>query len=318
MGAGSPARGVVAIEPLTLSGDAGTKAESRSAGSLSASFLLISRPGIIAGVTVAGLSGMVLAAKGLPPPGAVLVCLSCILLAAAGSAVVNGLLDADRDARMRRLDARVAALGRVGRKEALAFSLALIAGSLALSLRYLNGAATLLLAGAVGSYTVLYTLFLKRRSPYGTVPGGIPGALPVLIGYAAVEPRLGADGILLFLLMLLWQPPHFWALALKHQEDYRSAGFPVMPVALGETYTKILIFAYAAALIPLSLGLWWMGYGSWGYASAAIVLGGFFLSSCYRNLVAKPRFGRAFGASILYILGILVAVILDVTFRHAR
>lgn len=269
-------------------------------------------------MTLSGLSGMVLAGKGLPPPGAALACLSCILMAAAGSAVANGLLDAERDARMRRLDARVAAFEKVGRKEAFALSLALIAGSLALSWRFLNGASTVLLAGAVGSYTVLYTLYLKRRSPYGTVPGGIPGALPVLIGYAAIDPRLGADGILLFLLMLLWQPPHFWALALKHREDYRSAGFPVMPVALGETYTKILIFAYAAALLPLSLGLWWMGYGSAGYALAAVILGVYFLISCYRNIVSKPRFGRAFGASILYILGILLAVIIDVSVHATR
>lgn len=261
---------------------------------------------------------MVLAGNGLPPPGVAIACLACILMAAAGSAVVNGLLDADRDARMRRLDARVAAFERVGRKEALGLSLALIACSLALSLRYLNSAATVLLVAAIGSYTVLYTLFLKRRSPYGTVPGGIPGALPVLIGYAAVEPRLGADGILLFLLMLLWQPPHFWALALKHREEYRSAGFPVMPVALGETYTKILIFAYAAALLPLSLCLWWLGYGSPTYAWAAVALGVFFLVSCYRNIVEMPRFGRAFGASIVYILGILLAVILDVISRSAR
>lgn len=318
MGAGSPARGGAAIEPLTLSGKTGPRVESHPGASLPASLLLISRPGIAAGVTLSGLAGMVLAGNGLPSPGEAVACLSCVLMAAAGSAVANGLLDADRDARMRRLDARVAALEKVGRREALALCLALIACSLALSWRYLNGAATVLLAAAVGSYTVLYTLFLKRRSPYGTVPGGIPGALPVLVGYAAVEPRLGADGILLFLLMLLWQPPHFWALALKHREDYRSAGFPVLPVAAGETYTKILIFAYAAALVPLSLGLWWMGFGSPAYASAAGALGIFFLVSCYRNIVAKPRFGRAFGASILYILGILLAVIVDVTCRSAR
>jgi protoheme IX farnesyltransferase len=261
---------------------------------------------------------MVLAGKGLPPPGAAIACLSCILLAAAGSAVVNGLLDADRDARMRRLDARVSALGKVGRKAALALSITLIAGSAAISWRYLNATAFFLLLGAVATYTVLYTLYLKRRSPYGTVPGGIPGALPVLVGYAAVDPGLGADGVLLFLLMLLWQPPHFWALALKHREDYRSAGFPVMPVALGEGYTKILIFAYAAALLPLSLGLWVLGYCSSGYASAALILGGFFLFSCYRYLVASSRFGRAFGASILYILGILLAVIIDVSVHAAR
>jgi len=283
-----------------------------------ASALLISRPGIAAGVTLSGLSGMALAGKGLPSSGAALACLSCILMAASGSAVMNGLLDADRDARMRRLDARVSALGKVGRKEALGLSLVLIAGSLALSWRFLNARATLLLLGAIVTYTVLYTLYLKRRSPYGTVPGGIPGALPVLIGYAAVEPHLGADGVLLFLLMLLWQPPHFWALALKYQEDYRSAGFPVMPVALGEPYTKILIFAYAAALLPLSMGLWWLGTCSSGYALAALSLGGVFLFSCYRNIVASARFGRAFGASILYILGLLLAVIVDVSAHAAR
>lgn len=261
---------------------------------------------------------MVLAGKGLPSPGAALVCLSCILMAAAGSAVVNGLLEADRDSRMKRLDARVSALEKVGRKEALALSLALIACSMVISWLHLNGTAAFLLLGAVVTYTVPYTLYLKRRSPYGTVPGGIPGALPILIGYAAVKPSLGADGVLLFLLMLLWQPPHFWALALKYREDYRSAGFPVMPVARGETYTKILIFAYAAALLPLSLGLWALGYCSSGYALAALFLGGFFLFFCYRNLVASPRFGRAFGVSILYILGILLAVIIDVSAHAAR
>jgi heme O synthase-like polyprenyltransferase len=91
-----------------------------------------------------------------------------------------------------------------------------------------------------------------------------------------------------------------------------------MPVALGESYTKILIFAYAAALLPLSLGLWGLGYCSAGYGSAALFLGGFFLFSCYRNLVASPRFGRAFGASIFYILGILLAVVIDVSVRAAR
>jgi protoheme IX farnesyltransferase len=121
---------------------------------------------------------MVLGGKGLPSPGAALVCLSCILMAASGSAVVNGLLDAGRDMRMRRLDARVSALEKVGRKEALALSLIFIAGSLALSWRFLNTAATFLLLGAVASYTVLYTLYLKRRSPTGQSPGGFPGRSP--------------------------------------------------------------------------------------------------------------------------------------------
>lgn len=279
--------------------------------------LVVVRPGIAAGVTLAGLAGMVLAAKGPPPAGRGLLCLGCILLAACGSAVVNGVLDEKMDGRMGRVSARVAALRSLGRTGALALALFLILVALAASWRFLGGTAAALVLAAVASYTVLYTLYFKRRSPYGTVPGGIPGALPVLIGYAAIEPRLGADGVLLFLLMLLWQPPHFWALSLKYQEDYRCAGVPVLPVALGESYTKILIFLYAAALPPLSLGLWWLGYCSGGYAAAATVLGVFFLSSCLSNIVFARRFGRAFGASILYIMALLLAIIVDVSTRGA-
>jgi len=306
------------MEPLTLSGKAIPGTASRGTGEFLVSVLTIARPGIAAAVTLSGISGMVLAGRGFPPASRGVAALSCILMAACGSAIVNGLLDADMDARMRRLDARVSALGKVGQKGALAFALFLILVSLAASFLLINVTAAILLLGAIASYTVLYTLILKRRSPYGTIPGGIPGALPVLIGYAAVKPALGADGVLLFLLMLLWQPPHFWALALKHREDYRSAGFPVMPVALGEPYTKILIFLYAAALLPLSLGLWWLGTCSSGYALAAFFLGGGFLFSCYRNIVASARFGRAFGASILYILGLLLAVIIDVSAHAVR
>jgi protoheme IX farnesyltransferase len=266
-------------------------------------------------VTLSGLAGMVLAGKGLPAPHAALAGLSCILMAACGSAIVNSLLDAKMDARMPRLAARVSALEKVGKKGALVFSLALILCSLAAAGAFLNPTFTMLLLGAIASYTLLYTLYLKRRSPYGTIPGGIPGALPVLVGYAAVEPRLGADGVLLFLVMLLWQPPHFWSLALKCREDYRSAGVPVLPVALGEPYTKILIFLYLAALLPLSLGLWWLGYCSAYFALAALLLWVFFLVSCLRNIVAAPRFGRAFGASILYIMGLLLAVVADLSLR---
>lgn len=282
-------------------------------GGVAASALLISKPGIAAGVTLAGLSGMALAGRGLPQAGQGLLCLSCILMAAAGSAVLNGLLDREIDSRMLRTAARREALGNIGQGGALLFALSLIAASLAISVLFLNPTATWLLLAAVAGYTLLYTLLLKRRSPFGTVPGGIPGALPILIGYAAVEPRIGADGFLLFLLMLMWQPPHFWALALKCQDEYRSAGVPVLPVVFGEQYTKILVFLYASALLPLSLGLWWLGYCSVFYAAGALILGAGFLLSCYRNIVASRRFGRAFGASVLYILGLLLAVIADVS-----
>ena len=280
-------------------------------GELIGSVLLVSKPGIVLGVGLAGLAGMVLAERGMPGAGVVLPCLASIFAAASGSAVMNGVLDAPMDARMARLSGRVEAMKKVGGEGALVFSLSLILASLFVSHRFFHGVTTALVLGAVLSYTILYTLFLKRRSPYGTIPGGIPGALPVLIGYSAVAGRIGVDGIILFLVMLLWQPPHFWTLSLAHAEEYRDAGVPVLPVSLGEPYTKILIFLYAVSLLPSTLFLWAFGYCSDAFAWISFALWCWLLWCCYRNVVIRRRYRRAFGASILYIVGVLSAVIVD-------
>ena len=287
--------------------------ERHGVADLAASAFLISKPGIVAGVTLAGLAGMVLAERRMPAAGIVVPCLACIVTAAAGSAVINGVLDSSMDARMPRLSGRVEAMKRIGGDGALALSLLLILGSLLVSYRFFHGLTAGLVLAAVLSYTVLYTLFLKRRSPYGTIPGGIPGALPVLIGYSAVAGRIGMDGIILFLVMVLWQPPHFWTLALAHGEEYRDAGVPVLPVAMGEPYTKILLFLYAVSLLPATLALWAFGYCSGAFAWFASVLWCFLLFSFYRNVVARPRYRRAFCASILYIAGVLLSVIVDMS-----
>jgi len=277
--------------------------ERKTAAGRLGSTVLIAKPGIAAGVAMAGVAGMVLAASGAPPPHLLVPCLASILLAASGSAILNGIFDARMDARMPRLSGRVAALRQVGTRGAIGLAILFIAGGLFLAVRYLNGLAALLVLAAVLSYAVLYTLILKRRSPYGTIPGGIPGALPVLIGYSAVAGRIGTDGWILFLLMLLWQPPHFWALALKHREEYREA------------YTRVLIFLYAVALLPMSLALWAFGYCSGTFAAVAFLLWAGFLLSSYRNAVASRRYGRAFGASIVYLMGLFAALVLDVTLR---
>ena len=279
------------------------------------SAILLVKPGIVAAVTLAGLSGMVLAGRGVPEPGKALLTLACILAAAGGSAALNTVLDAGIDGKMPRLARRSAALRALGRGNVAAAAGTAIAASLLLSARFINATTSLLLAAAVAGYTVLYTLVWKRRSPYGTIPGAIPGALPVLIGYASVNPRLGADGVLLFLILVLWQPPHFWALALRHQAEYRAAGVPVLPVAFGEPYTKVLIFLYAAALLPLSLALWALGFLSWRFGWAAFLLGAGFLAVFYRDTVANRRFGRAFASSIVYLTLLFLALLVDVLFR---
>jgi protoheme IX farnesyltransferase len=258
---------------------------------------------------------MVLARRGLPPPGRAFLAIFCILAAAAGSSAVNAVLDEELDLKIPRLSRRVAALRAFGRGRALAFALLAIAVSLALSGVFLNVMTSALLAAAAGGYAILYTLLWKRRSPYGTIPGAFPGALPVLIGYAAVRPRLGVDGLILFLIVLLWQPPHFWALALRHRDEYRAAGIPVLPVAYGEPYTKVLIFLYTAALPPLSLSLWALGYLSSSYAWAALVLGAGFLAVFYRDTVVTRAYGRAFAASIAYLVLLLSSLLLDLLLR---
>jgi protoheme IX farnesyltransferase len=257
---------------------------------------------------------MVLARRGLPDAGTLILTLACILGAAGGSAVLNTVLDEGTDEKMPRLSRRVAVLRSLGRERAAAGALAAVAASLVVSAFWLNIVACLLLAAAAGGYAILYTLVWKRRSPYGTVLGAVPGALPVLIGYAAVNPRLGVDGVVLFLFLVLWQPPHFWALALRHQEEYRAAGVPVLPVAFGEPYTKVLIFLYAAALLPLSLSLWALGFLTPYFGWAALLLGIGFLAVYYRETVVLRRYGRAFAASIVYLVFIMLALLSDIFF----
>ena len=315
MGPGNLPRGDIVIKSTVLERPPTDAGEGSRPATLAGSALLISKPGIVTGVSLAGLAGMVLAAGGMPGAGVVLPCLASVIAASSGAAVMNGLLDAPMDVRMPRLAARVIAMRMVGSEGALALSFGLILASLLVSYLFLHGMTAVLVLAAVLSYTILYTLLLKRRSPYGTIPGGIPGALPVLIGYSAVAGRIGMDGVILFLVMLLWQPPHFWALALAHQEEYRDAGVPVLPVALGEPYTKILIFLYAVSLLPTTVALWVFGYCSGAFAWIAVALWVFFLGSCYRNVVVRSRYRRAFGTSIVYMMGILLAVIVDVSTR---
>ena len=285
----------------------------RVAGILAALFRL-SKPGIVAAVLMAGFTGMVLGERGLPDGKTGFICMASLLLSAAGSAMLNGVLDADIDLRMDRLLKRCAALETAGRKPVMILAVSGIGVALFLALNFLSLQVFLLILAASLSYTLLYTLSLKRLSPWGAVPGGIPGALPVLIGYTSAAHTVRLDGIILFIFMLLWQPPHFWSLALGYRKEYEGAGVPVMPVARGVRFTKLLILVYAAALIPASLSLWLFGYCSIGYGAFALTCGIAFLSACCFSLVDSRRSGIIFCASIIYLLLLFAAIIVDVCF----
>lgn len=260
---------------------------------------------------LAAIAGMVTAGRGLPAGDRLLACMASLFLAASGAALLNNVLDAEGDRRMARLAKRSAALERIGKKNAAAVAGAAICASLGIAASTLGTLTALLLLSAVLCYTPVYTLLLKRRSPYGAVPGGLAGALPVLIGSAAAGAPVNSEAVILFTLMLLWQPPHFWTLALHYRDDYRAAGIPVLPVARGTTRTKQMILLFAAAQFPVLLGIWLTGGHSDWFALVAMVLCTLFAWSSGWDVSVKERYRRGFAVSLLYIVLLLSALIAD-------
>ena len=273
--------------------------------------LVVAKPGIVAATLLAGFAGMVVAAHGLPSGTTVIATLLSLGLSAAGAAVFNSLIEMESDRMMTRLARRREALERLGRTRSVMLATGLILGGLGISLFMLNDAVSILIAAAVASYLCHYTTCCKRISPWGVLAGGIAGAIPPLAGSCALARAAGIDAILLFIVLFLWQPPHFWTLAGQFQNDYRSAGIPVMPVAQGERRTRLLIFLFAAGLLPATLSLSAWGSLSGRFAVVAIGLWGLFMLHLYIFTVRHRSYDRAFVASIFYITLLLLAVIMD-------
>ena len=264
---------------------------------------------------MSAVAGMSLAGRGVPGSRPAFVCLVCLLMAASGSAILNVVLERKTDALMARVEHRNYCLSSVGTVRAVVAAVLLIVASLVASLKYLNVTCFYLLLLAVISYVLLYTVVLKKRTPYAVLMGAVPGALPVLIGYSAIRPDIGLDGMALFSVMLVWQQPHFMALAMKYKDEYGYAGLPVMPLTLGEDYTKLFAFAYAVSLLPLTLSIYVFGYCSAWYAAFAVAATAAFLVSYYKDMARQKRYGRAFGSSVVYIIAVLSSVIVDAAFK---
>ncbi len=273
--------------------------------------LVLAKPGIVVAVSLTGFTGMVVAGRGLPEAVTGMACLISLLLMAAGSAIINNVLDRDMDRKMARLTARSAALQQLGAGPAVAAAIVLLGSAAAVASSFLNWRATLLLVAAALSYTLYYTLFLKRQTPWAALLGGLPGALPILIGQASVTAQPDAGSLTLLLIMLIWQPPHFWLLSLSHKEDYRAAGVPILPLAKGDRYTRVCIYLGVCALAPMSLLLGFGGPCSGAATSCAVVLGGFYLLACRYFLAARLNYRAAFRASILYLLLLFSVIVAD-------
>ncbi len=235
-------------------------------------------------------------------------------LASAAASVFNCVLDREIDARMERTRHRPLAAGRLGVAPATIFGFALLLASFAILILWANLLAASLALFAIFFYSVIYTLWLKRTSPLCTAVGGIAGAIPPLIGWAAATGQIEAPALVLFAILFLWQPPHFWALALHRVEEYRRANLPILPVVRGERVTRRQSLFYALALLPISLLLFYpLGVVGWGYALGAGALGLGFIYVSWRNF-AQPSIANSkqlFFYSMIYLALLFLVIMLS-------
>jgi protoheme IX farnesyltransferase len=277
-------------------------------------FLALAKPRIMALAVFTALVGMSLAPALLDPLAAVAAVLA-IAAGAAASGALNMWYDADIDAVMSRTAMRPIPRGRVSPTEALVFGLVLAAFAVTVLALVTNLTAAALLAGTIFFYVVVYTAWLKRTTPQNIVIGGAAGALPPVIGWAAATGEVGLEPLTLFLMIFLWTPPHFWALALNRASDYARAGVPMLPVVAGPAATARQILIYSALLVLASELPWVQGFAGAMYGAIAAVCGAVFMllaGRINRGAGADRRAAhRLFVFSIVYLFALFAALLID-------
>ena len=276
-------------------------------------YVTLTKPRIMSLLLFTTAAAMFLAAEGLPPVGVLLITLLGGALGAGGASAINNFMDRDIDRLMRRTATRPVAAGDISPVAALVFGMALIAASFALLALTINVlAATLTLAGAL-FYIFIYTGWLKRSTVHGVVIGGAAGALPPMVGWAAIRGDLSLLAWLLFATVFIWTPPHFWALSLLIKDDYEEAHVPMLPVVRGEEETRRQILWYSLVLVSFtSLMTLVVGFG-WFYFVSALGLGGFWLYLALRLLRhgTREEARGLFHYSLLYLALLFLAMVVD-------
>ena len=276
-------------------------------------FVALTKPRIIELLLVTTLPTMVVAYKGIPPLWLMAATLAGGTLAAGGANAINMWHDRDIDAVMKRTAGRPLVTGLVRPTEALVFALGLEAASFLLLWRTVNLLSAVLAVTATAFYVFVYTLWLKRTTPQNIVIGGAAGAVPVLVGWSAVTGGLGWAPFVLFAVIFVWTPPHFWALAIKYKEDYAAAEVPMLPSVADPRSTGRQIVAYTVLLWAVSLLFTPVAGMGWIYTASAVGLGGTFLVFALR-LLRDSTVGNAmrlFGWSITYVTLLFSAMALD-------
>lgn len=275
-------------------------------------YIALLKPRVMSLVVFTALVGLAVAPGSLHPVTA-FTALLCIAVGAGASGALNMWFDADIDAKMTRTARRPVPMGRVQPGEALAFGLTLSGFSVVVLGLLVNVLAAALLAFTIFFYVVVYTMWLKRSTPQNIVIGGAAGAFPPMIGWAAVTGSLSLEPILLFAIIFIWTPPHFWALALYRTEDYARAGIPMLPVVAGEVVTRRHILLYTLLLVPVGIAPWPLGFAGVMYGVTSVVTGAIMLLLAWQVFRERRPVERAcrnlFTFSILYLF-LLFAVLL--------
>jgi len=281
-------------------------------------FLALMKPRVMALAVFTAFVGMMIAPSRIDP----LLGFVAILAIAAGAGaagVLNMWYDADIDAVMTRTARRPIPRGKVSRTEALAFGLALAGSAIAVLALVINLKAAGLLAFAVFFYVAVYTMWLKRQTPQNIVIGGAAGALPPVIGWAAATGDVGLEPLILFLIIFLWTPPHFWALSLNRSDDYARAGVPMLPVVAGRSATATQIFVYSLLLPLVSILPWALRFSGGVYGAVAATCGATFVALAARvhrsRGVNQHAAHRLFAFSILYLFLLFAALLAGSTNR---
>jgi len=281
----------------------------------------LTKPRVISLLLVTTLVPMFLTERGLPPLSLVCWVMLAGYLMAGGANAINMWFDRDIDTRMSRTRLRPVPSGRLAPGAALLFGISLGAVAFALFWRFVNPLSAWIALSGLLFYVLVYTIWLKRASPQNIVIGGAAGAIPPLVGWAAMAGSLDLNALYLFAIIFYWTPPHFWALALIKQEEYARAGVPMLPVVKGPRETKVQMLGYTLLLLPLTLLPALAGSQGLLYAVAAVLLGGRLLWYCLRLLRERsvtPLAWRMYKYSLLYLALLFAAMGIDkrVPFGH--
>jgi protoheme IX farnesyltransferase len=277
-------------------------------------YVALTKPRVMSLVMFTALVGLLVAPGHVHPLIGVTI-LFCIMSGAGAAAALNMWYDADIDALMSRTACRPIPRGRVPRRDALAFGLALAIGSVVMLGLLANVSAALLLAFTIFFYVVVYTMWLKRSTPQSIVIGGASGAFPPMIAWIAATGGIGIEPLLLFLIIFLWTPPHFWALSLYRCSDYDRAGVPTLPVVAGKVETKRQIGIYTLLLTPTAVLLWPLGYADAIYGAVAAAAGAIMIVLALRLGAVGDGRDRAakhlFAFSIFYLFLLFASLLLS-------